>query len=155
MKLTWRGMVLEGTVEEIEKIIQNIEKKSEQASAKDTERDDADDASEVSGEKKYVSVKFARHMLKRRNLSVEQLLVLTTLYNSEEPVLATELQSALSYSTRQFSGLMGAFGRRLTHTDGYEQDSWFFVQEWQMDKGCNAYSLPPSVREALEKEALV
>ena len=94
-------------------------------------------------------------MLKRRSLSDEQLLVLKTLYNSEEPVLATELQSALSYSTRQFSGLMGAFGRRLTHTDGYEPHTWFFVQEWQVDEGCNAYALPPSVREALEKEALV
>ena len=50
---------------------------------------------------------------------------------------------------------MGAFGRRLTHTPGYVEGSWFFDNNWDYHAGCYAYGLPETVREALRREKLV
>ena len=93
VKLTWRGMVLEGTVEEIEKIIHSIENTADNVQEIAEDSDSGEYPAAGRNEQKYVSTKFARHMLTRRDLSAEQLLVLKKLYHSDEPILATELQS--------------------------------------------------------------
>jgi hypothetical protein len=109
-------------------------------------------------EVEYVTTELARSVLTRRALSKEQVLVLETLYKAHpRTVLATELMKTVGYTRAQFSGLMGAFGRRISHTNGYEaQDgASFFDQEWDNNTGCNRYGLPDSVLEAMRLEKLV
>jgi hypothetical protein len=50
---------------------------------------------------------------------------------------------------------MGAFGRRVRNTPGYDQEAAFFFFEWDDEAGAWKYRLPDTVREALELENLV
>lgn len=105
---------------------------------------------------KWCSEEVAHRMLTRISLSVEQEIVLQRIYRAGDNwTSATDLQSATGYSTGQFAGLMGAFGRRLTHTPGYVTGTWFFDQEWDHDLGCNRYRLPVPARAALETANIV
>ncbi|QHD70886.1 hypothetical protein GS397_27700 (plasmid) [Sphingobium yanoikuyae] len=102
-----------------------------------------------------VTTEFARKVLTRRPLSKEQRKLLVTLANATpDYTLATVLQEALDYSPAQFAGMMGAFGRRLTHTPHYVNDSYFFDQEWVHDEGCYKYRLPETVIAALKAEKI-
>lgn len=106
----------------------------------------------------YVSTSLARKCLTRLTLSREQLAMLRAIYNAHpNMLLATELAHQIGYSTAQFAGLMGAFGRRISYTEGYEAEngSSFFEQEWSSASGCNRYRLPETVREAIRLEGLV
>ena len=108
------------------------------------------------GERVFVSTEVARKVLNRRPLSHEQKTVLTMLAKRHPGwVPATELQAATGYTTAQFAGLMGAFGRRFTHTDGFVQGSWLFDAEWNYDKGAYDYRLPDTVLEAMKAEKLI
>ena len=103
-----------------------------------------------------VSVDQARAVLRRLPLSDHQAGLFKALYNANgKRVLATELQLRLNRTSAQFGGLMGAIGRRFTHTEGFVPGTWFFGQEWDEDLACNWYWMLPSVREALELEGLI
>lgn len=105
--------------------------------------------------KRFCSSEVAHRVLTRIGLSKEQRTVLKVLSDAGDAwTLASKLQTATGYSPGQFAGLMGAFGRRLTHTKGYVGGSGFFDQEWDHDHGCYRYRLPPSVREAVAKADL-
>ena len=105
---------------------------------------------------KFVSRAVARDVLRRRALSAEQRKILSILYKAHpKRVLGTTLQERLGYRRPQFTGLMGAFGNRLTHTEGYVPNTAFFDQEWDYEHNSFSYTLPKSVREALETEGLV
>jgi hypothetical protein len=67
---------------------------------------------------------------------------------------APKLQKALSLSTREFAGLAGAFGKRLSHTEG-KGSRTFFDQYWDQENGYNLYRLPPSVSAALKRAKVV
>jgi hypothetical protein len=109
------------------------------------------DSSEEAGE---VSVEVARKCLTRIPLAAKQLVILRALYAAHpRTVDSAALVAKLGYSRPQFTGLMGAFGRRVANTPGYVDGSWFFEQEW--DGTSNVYGLPPSVREAMRLEKLV
>ncbi|HEX8307907.1 MAG TPA: hypothetical protein VF645_05750 [Allosphingosinicella sp.] len=111
--------------------------------------------SSASGAHQWCSTDVAYRMLTRISLSVEQHLVLKRLYKAGDAwTSATDLQTAINYSTGQFAGLMGAFGRRFTHTEGFVSGTWFFDQEWDHELACNRYRLPKAVREAMEKAKL-
>jgi hypothetical protein len=98
----------------------------------------------------YVSVTIARQVLTRIPLPDVVLKTVRTLYRRHpELVSARELGADISYSSSQFGGLLGAFGRRVSHTPGYEAGASFFIQEWDASEGCWRYGLPESVREAL------
>jgi hypothetical protein len=102
-----------------------------------------------------VSVEMARKVLKRIPLSKEQRLILRTLYDAHpKDVPAATLMAKVGYTRPQFTGLMGAFGRRLSHTPGYVAGTWFFEQEWDADTAANRYGLPETVREAMRLEKL-
>ena len=95
-------------------------------------------------------------MLTRISLSHEQIVVLKRLYKAGDNwTSAADLQAAIGYSTGQFAGLMGAFGRRFTHTPGFVSGTCFFDQEWDHELACNRYRLPAPVRAALEIEKIV
>ncbi len=107
-------------------------------------------------DKIFVSVEVARKVFSRRPLSAEQKAVVTTLakaYPAWTP--ASDLHAATGYSPAQFAGLMGAFGRRFTHTDGYVLNSWLFDAEWNYEKGAYEYKLPETVYEAAKAEGLI
>ena len=103
-----------------------------------------------------VTVDFARKVLTRRPLSPEQRLVLVTLYEAFPSWVAiADLQAKVKYKPSQFTGLMGAFGRRIATTAGLVTGSRFFVQEWDPKAKAQRYSLAGSVAEAMRLEKLV
>lgn len=106
-------------------------------------------------EKEFVSTEVARRVLSRRPLSREQLAVLKMLYAAlPDWVPAAKLQAAISYTPAQFAGLMGAFGRRFSHTDGYVENTWLFDAEWDYDVGAYNYRMPETVKAAMDAEKL-
>jgi predicted transcriptional regulator with HTH domain len=106
-------------------------------------------------EKIFVTTEVARRVFKRRPLSKEQKRVLLLLVKAyPDWMSATELQTAIDYSPAQFAGLMGAYGRRLSHTDGYVNGSWLFDAEWNYENKCYDYRLPETVRKAIDLEGI-
>ena len=103
-----------------------------------------------------VSVEIARKIMNRIPLSNEQRQVLVAVYEAyPNKISAAELSSLIGYTRAQFSGLMGAWGRRISNTPGYEGGDWFWEQEWDYENGMNLYSLAEPVREAIRQEKLV
>ena len=103
---------------------------------------------------RFVTTRFARRGLKRLKLSKPMKKVLKALYKANTDWLShTELQNIAGYEPAQFAGLMGAFGRRLANTDGYDSEAEFFEKEWH-EETLN-YRLPETVREALALDQLV
>jgi len=115
----------------------------------------SDKGEEAEGEDEGVTVKFARRVLKRRELSSPLKAVLQKLYEVHDWVGIEELCEVSNYTRPQFAGLMGAFGRRIVNTQGYDEEASFFFSEWNDETGAWKYRLPDTVREALEAEKLV
>lgn len=63
------------------------------------------------------------------------------------------LQNETGYTARQLAGMMGAFGRRVSDTPGFETGMNLFDWVWA-DDGWH-YGLPDTVRTAMEVERLV
>ena len=59
------------------------------------------------------------------------------------------------YEPARFAGLMGAFGRRMANTEGYDSDLLFFESRWNENEEIWEYRLPDTVCEALVLEQLV
>ena len=105
---------------------------------------------------RFVTTRFARRALKRLKLSKPMKKVLTALYEAEtERLPLATLQDVAGYSPAQFAGLMGAFGRRLANTEGFDSEAEFFEYDWDEDEETWTYRLPETVREALALEQLV
>jgi hypothetical protein len=158
MKITTTTTTLEGRPDELAAYQTQIAGPGTPPPAASVEPQDAPIAKEHREEAeesvKFVKLDLARRVLSRRPLSREQKIVLVSLYRAHPDKLTTlELQRATGYAARQMAGLMGAFGRRLTHTRGYEEGDRFFDWVWN-DDGWH-YGLPDSVREAMEFEKLV
>jgi predicted transcriptional regulator with HTH domain len=149
-----RVVILDGTPEEIAQALPQLSGVSVLTTAQVTAPPPGSATASVG--QRYVDTEVARRVLTRRTLSEEQRRVLAAMYEAYPgTVLASSLQELIGYTPSQFAGLMGAFGRRFTHTEGFEAGSWFFEQQWDYDEGCFRYALPTSVREALEIENLV
>jgi hypothetical protein len=150
--------IFEGTPQEISEVIPDFNAKSPavfpSAAASTLTTQVTDDSEPL--EPEYVSLQVAREVLKRRKLSKEQLLVLKEIYKAfPNPVTGVDLQARIGYDRPQFSGLMGAFGRRYSHTDGFIPNTWFFEQKWDDEAKSHRYGLPETVREAMRLEKLV
>ena len=65
------------------------------------------------------------------------------------------LREASGYEPAQYAGLMGAFGRRLANTEGYDPEAYFFEWKWDDDEEAWVCRLPDTVREALTLENLI
>ena len=77
-------------------------------------------------ESRYVTTRFARRALGRLKLSTPMKNVLRALYEAHPDWLSiATLRDVAEYDPAQFSGLMGAFGRRLANTNGYDSDTGF------------------------------
>ena len=155
-----KAIVIEGTVEEVIQAINSMQPFT--AATMLTAAQESKTGSEAPAEngddnKKYVTVEFARRVLVRRPLSRPVKAVLKALYDaSPRYVTSTALLDVARYqSGHQLAGLMGAFGRRVANTAGYDDKTRFFDVQWNNDDGTWEYFLPDTVREALEQEQLV
>lgn len=143
------GSVIEGTPEEIAQY-ESFQRLHTGTSVTSSPSGNANPSGEVDWE--FVSTDVAFRSLTRIKLGKETKGVLKRIYDGGEMwTTATDLQKEIGYSASQFAGLMGAFGRRLVNTPGYVLHSSFFEQEWDQERSCYVYRLPPSVRAAVEK----
>ena len=103
-----------------------------------------------------VTAAFARHVLTRLPLSRAMKKVLRALLDAHPDWLPPPaLHRAAGYSKpAQFRGLMGAFGKRMANTEGYDPEAHFFEYRWNEDENVWECRLPDTVREALTLEAL-
>lgn len=150
--------VFEGTVDELNEVASNlgITSTATIAAVPAVPAEPEQAASSITDGEEAVSLIFARRVLKRREISEPMKAVLTTLYNAGDKMIGTsELCEVSNYTRPQFSGLMGAFGRRISHTEGYDSETYFFKAVWDEEKDELTYSLPDSVRDALVKENIV
>ena len=112
-----------------------------------------DEARSQSSERptKFATVEFARRVLGRRPVLSKPFKRVLKALNEAYPewTLLSDLHSAAHYTPAQFAGLMGAFGRRMSHTDGYDKDAHFFEFRWNDDEDAWEYRLPVTVREVL------
>ena len=112
----------------------------------------AESESPPTEETPFVTTRFARRALTRLPLSEPMKNVLEALCGAHPDWLsAPELQKAAGYNPSQFAGLMGAFGRRLANTEGYEHEAHFWEWEWRDDKDTWECRLPDSVYEAVRE----
>src|SRR5690242_17811005 len=138
--IVMRGMAeLEGTAEEIVRALQLLGTSEAKHIGSKPSGPQLSPAS-VNEATAYVSVSVARTVLKRRPLSKETKTVLRNLYAAyPDTVPATDLATSIGYTLAQLSGLMGAVGRRVSHTPGYVTRTKFFTQSWDSNLNCNRY----------------
>lgn len=159
-----RMTVYEGTAEEIARIVRAIQPGaanivsaglSEEPST--SMMDDSIDApADSEGSRKCVTAEFARRMLTRCPLSDKQKIVLKTLKEAHpEWVSRDELCAENGWTPHQLAGLMGTFGKRTAHTEGYVGGAWVFDTKWNDETGAWDYRLPETTLEALRLESLV
>ncbi len=150
-----KGYMFEGTAQEVIEVMTALQAASGGEATSDAVAAVAPTVAEEGEEKEFVSTEVARRVLNRRPLSREQLGVLKMLHAAfPEWVPAGKLQAAISYTPAQFAGLMGAFGRRFSHTEGYVANTWLFDAEWDYDVGAYNYRLPETVKVAMDAEKL-
>lgn len=153
-----KAILIEGTPEEIVHVINTMRPfaKGEIVPVARPVRADTEPAPGDGGAEKPVTVEFARLVLRRRPLSANVKTVLKALAEAEPEYLTTKkLQEAVGFQNgHQLAGLMGAFGRRMVGTAGYDEEAWFFVIRWNESASAWEYRLVETAIEALKKEGL-
>lgn len=143
--------IIEGSADEVVAIAKGLEGSGSTEAAAVAPPAELDPEDKI-----FVSFEVARKVFSRRPLSAEQKAVVTTLAKAYPNwVPASDLHAATGYSPAQFAGLMGAFGRRFTHTDGFVPNSWLFDANWNYEKSGYDYKLPETVYEAAKAEGLI
>lgn len=158
-----RVILVEGSVDEVRSTMEVIRPLVSGPNSLSPERSVAEvgtetgDSSNGGGGERFVTVEFAREAFKRRQLAQAPRAVLKSLYDAGKKfVTTTELVRAAGYrSGHQLAGLMGAFGRRLANTRGFDKGATFFEHRWNETADAWEYRLPANVRKALEQEKLV
>lgn len=156
MKITTTSTTIEGTPEELAAYDAQTGAVQAPAVAKNAPSTPKPLEKHEDGERPehFVTTIFARRTLKRRPLSKEFKIIIKELHQAHPNLVPTTvLQEKTGYSARQLAGLMGAFGRRMAHTDGYDVEAHFF--DWAWIDGGWSYGLPETVRTAVELEKLV
>ena len=148
-----RLIVLEGTADEVGKVVQTlppIATVSTTSVVSSEEKKQSASASESpDGMKKSVTEEFAHRVLSRRRLSKAQTIMLDALSEAyPQWVPIADLQAATDYTPAQFAGVMGAFGRRMAATDGYDDKACFFDVERDEELGAYKFRLPESAHLA-------
>lgn len=148
-----RLIVLEGPAEEVGKVIQALPPMAAVSTSSvvgsEEEAPSASASESSDGMRKFVTEEFARCVLSRRSLSKAQTIVLDALSEAHPDwVPIADLQAATGYTPAQFAGVMGAFGRRMAATDGYDEEAYFFDQEWDEGAGAYKFRLPESAYQA-------
>lgn len=151
MKARLGDIEVEGTVEEVASLIRSLQGSA--IGGGDTREGAV--APIPASSRKYVAEDIAFKVLKRRSLSREQIAMLKALKTNHPGwTTATELQRVTRYKPAQLAGLLGAFGKRVTATEGYRKGTWFFDQEWDYEQDCNRYRFPDAVLTAVSRAGL-
>ena len=155
-----RIVILEGTVEEVSQVLKLIpelspskvftEREETQAETPLPEKDQVDT-------NKSVSIEFAALVLTRRPALSNRLKKALTALARQHPgwLSATELQQVTNYQPAQLNGMLGAFGRRISRTDGHETGAQFYEYQWNEELDCWMYRLQENALEALEQVGLI
>ena len=109
----------------------------------------------TSTDMEFVPVDFARLCLTREPPLPKNLARVLAMCAdaSDEGALRSDLQSAVGFDTHQFTGLMGALGKRVANTEGYD-DTWFIWNEWDDKVEDYRYYVASSVIEAMNDTRL-
>ncbi len=100
----------------------------------------------------FVTSEFAKDVLTRLPLSKPMKSVIAKLTEANPAWVKTaELLKVSGYTTPQFAGLMGAFGRRMANTKNFEATAHFFDYRFDEGTGTWEYRLPPSVIDAVKE----
>lgn len=106
---------------------------------------------------KFVTTEFARRVLMRRPPPSEPFQTMLKALAKAHPewLPRRELRRVVAddYTPQQLAGLMGAFGRRMSHTDEYDEEAHFFDYQWSEEEQDWVYRLPDSVLEALKESS--
>lgn len=158
--------VFEGTPDEISKVMQTMEPASgsgvvavpaalEAKTRPPLPLGTTKGSSESYEEKEFVTIEFAREVMTRIKLS-DPLKNLLIALNAAHPkwVSAADLYKASGYEGQRFAGLMGAFGRRMKHTSGFNEEAYFFDFDWDDEASAWKYRLPEAVLEAMRLEGI-
>lgn len=145
MRATIDGVVVEGTPEEVAAFLAAMKGKHHPHASSQKAADAVD-------RHPYLNEDTAFRALKRRPLSPEQKIFLSKLA-LEYPnwTLASDLQQITNYSKAQFSGLLGAFGKRVASTEGFESGTWFYDGKWNYESDCYQYRLPEHLVEVVNR----
>lgn len=150
--------VVEGTPDEISAVMHtmgsapNADSASARSRRRFVETEELEDEEE---NETFVTTEFARAALTRIPLSKPFRAVLAGLKKAHpEMVAVSELHEISQYDPSQFAGLMGAFGRRMKHTDGYDPEALFFTSDWDEEAEAWRYGLAATVVEALDLEGI-
>lgn len=140
--------VFEGTPEEISAVARSMLPATTSDVALSLEVQDGVRSQSADQPTKFVTEEFARRVLGRRPVLSKPFKRVLMALNEAYPgwMLLSKLHSAADYTPAQFAGLMGAFGRRMSHTDGYDKDAHFFAFRWNEEHDAWEYRLPDSVR---------
>lgn len=107
-------------------------------------------------ESRFVTTRFARRVLKRLPLSKPMKDMLSALFQAYPEWLSrATLRDAAEYGSSEYAGMMGAFGRRIANTEGFDSETEFFEWKWDDDERTWYCRLPDTVREALTLEELI
>lgn len=101
----------------------------------------------------YVSYDIAKTILERKPLNASHRTLLRVLAKAyPDYVSSPKLMKKLDLSSAQFRGFMGAFGRRISYTDGWEEggEGEFFDQHWDDEAACVQYRLAETSLEAVK-----
>lgn len=151
-----KAIILDGTPKEIGEALKEAGIGANVAiSTPMLEAEEAAPAEPVDGEGWVpMPTEVGRRLLSRRQLAAKPTQAIIAIYEAgDEGVLGNELCELLDYEPAQFRGMMGAFGRRMFHTEGFKEGMYFFDQEWVDNVGYR-YKLPPTSRLAVEAELL-
>ena len=151
--------LFEGSPEEISRFLEttDLSKLGDTLSAETSERPPQSNtlSKSMDGRTKFVTTEFARRALRRLPLSPPLRSTIETLFTVHPDwVSAARLHEVTGYDRSQFAGMMGAFGRRMCNTEGYDPQACFFDFRRNDQTEAWEYRLPDSVREALDTENL-
>lgn len=151
-----KAYVFEGTPEEIAETLKAMGLSQSTAivapgsAALEAEADSAEEEREW----RPLPIPVARRVLSRIALAEKPKMAILAVYNSGDAgMLGSDLCKRLKYSSAQFRGMMGAFGRRIANTKGWEDGMSFFRYEWDAEDGYR-YFLPDECRAAVEAELM-
>ncbi|MCY3707266.1 MAG: hypothetical protein OXG26_00130 [Caldilineaceae bacterium] len=142
----------EGTLEELTPILQAL-----QATKTATEPTPEINQQAMADEpEKFVTPEFLRRALERHPLSRNTVALLEALCKAEEDVFLSRetlrkkigVHTDQEFTDQQLTGVIGAFGKRLHQTDGFDGASYF---EYKLVDGNWHYRLPTALRDVVRE----
>lgn len=144
-----KAIYFEGTSEEVMLALKDLTGTDAHIRTSVTLADEAagDEASDEGED--FVSYDIAKAILERKPLNASHKTIFRVLAKAyPDYVSSPTLMKKLGLSSAQFRGFMGAFGRRISYTDGWEEGE-FFDQHWDHDAACVQYRLAETSLEAV------